>query len=337
MRRWPVGGQRSAQGYPVTRTLFLHIGPAKTATSAVQHVLRGHDNSVVLYPQVGLWSDGSHHNLVFNFFGDHRRPETTREDADALFAQIAAAAEQSGRNIVISSEALPGRDIAAFANALLQHLGGTFRVQLVAVVREHLERAASLYGHRVMDGFTAESCTPDEFLSQRAHAFAYSKMLTKLGRTGFDVTALNYHPSDGCVERVLAHFGFPKDSIPVAQVRHPSPGTTALAATLALNRTASTPQARKRIARALRAMPGFFGPARAVFSRGATEVALLKLRPDRKFLADRFAIVLPEPELPGADEGFGIDDVEFEEIARATSRLGSEGAALRECVRTFIR
>ncbi len=337
MRRWPVGGQRSAQGYPVTRTLFLHIGPAKTATSAVQHVLRGHDNSVVLYPQVGLWSDGSHHNLVFNFFGDHRRPETTREDAGALFARIANAAKQSGRNIVISSEVLPGRDIAAFANALLQYLGGTFRVELVVVVREHLERAASLYCHRVMDGFTAETCTPDEFLSQRVHAFAYSRMLTKLGRTGFEVAALNYHPADGCVERVLAHFGFPKDSILVPRVRNASPGTKALAATLALNRTAPTPQARKRIARALRAMPGFFGPTCPIFSRGATEEALLKLRPDREFLADRFAIVLPEPELPGADEGFGIDNAEFEEIAGATSRLGSDGAALTECVRTFMR
>src|SRR6202044_116272 len=149
---------------------------------------------------------------------------------------------------------------------------------------EHLERAASLYGHRVMDGFTAETCSPDEFLSQRAHAFAYSNMLTKLARTGFEVTALNYHPSDGCVERVLAHFGFPKDSIPVPPIRHTSPGTKALAATLALNRTGPTPQARKRIARALRAMPGFFGPARAVFSRGAAEEALLKSRADRGFL-----------------------------------------------------
>ena len=54
------------------RTLYLHVGPRKTGTSALQHILRNHDNSIVVYPKVGLWGDGSHHGLVFRFFGVDR-------------------------------------------------------------------------------------------------------------------------------------------------------------------------------------------------------------------------------------------------------------------------
>jgi hypothetical protein len=68
--------------------VFIHVGPPKTGTSAVQHVMRTHDNSQVLYPKVGLWADGSHHNLAFNFYQDFQRPEAVRSDIVAMFALI---------------------------------------------------------------------------------------------------------------------------------------------------------------------------------------------------------------------------------------------------------
>src|SRR5215469_18919344 len=103
----------------LTRTLFLHVGPAKTGTSAVQHFLQRHDNSVVIYPKVGLWADGSHHNLVLNYFGEYARPELVREDPAKLIVRIGDEARGSTRDIVISSEVLAGRkDIAQFVAAL---------------------------------------------------------------------------------------------------------------------------------------------------------------------------------------------------------------------------
>lgn len=48
------------------RTLYLHCGPPKTGTSAIQAHLR--DNAChpdLLYPQAGQWGDGVHHCLTF--------------------------------------------------------------------------------------------------------------------------------------------------------------------------------------------------------------------------------------------------------------------------------
>jgi len=81
----------------LTRTLFFHVGPAKTGTSAVQYVLQRHDNSAVIYPKVGLWADGSHHNLVLNYFGEYGRPEVVREDPAELLARIGKEARRSTR------------------------------------------------------------------------------------------------------------------------------------------------------------------------------------------------------------------------------------------------
>ncbi|HTW31951.1 MAG TPA: hypothetical protein VMD76_09745 [Candidatus Sulfotelmatobacter sp.] len=53
----------------MARKLFVHVGPRKTATSAIQDCLRRHDNSIVIYPKVGLEGPGCHHGLVYAFAG----------------------------------------------------------------------------------------------------------------------------------------------------------------------------------------------------------------------------------------------------------------------------
>ena len=64
------------------RKLYIHAGPPKTGTSALQYVLRDHDGSAVYYPKAGQWDDGSHHNLVLNFYGDDGQSQWVREDID---------------------------------------------------------------------------------------------------------------------------------------------------------------------------------------------------------------------------------------------------------------
>jgi hypothetical protein len=321
----------------VARTLFLHIGPAKTGTSAIQHVLSRHDRSVVIYPRHGLWFDGSHHGLVLNFFKDFRRAETVRENPQALFAAIGREAAQSERNVLISSEVFPGRDVASFAAALLSHLGNGFRVEVLAVIREHLERAASLYGQRVKDGFTAEKRTPDEFLARGWGALRYRNVLEALRRSGLAVTALDYHPATSCVMRFLMHVGFREHEIAGVPARNPAPATKALVALLAINRTARTPRSRERMVRAVAGLREYHAASKLIFRAEVASRAAQDWLPDRHYLGEQFAIALPPSQTDGAPEPFGIDELEFDEIGQATRWLGRDGAALRECLRAFVR
>ena len=76
------------------RTLYIHVGPAKTGTSAIQHALLTHDGSVVTYPQVGLSRGGSHNNLVLNFFSDKSRSDAVKADPRKLLDELAACSQR---------------------------------------------------------------------------------------------------------------------------------------------------------------------------------------------------------------------------------------------------
>lgn len=65
----------------------------------------------VIYPQVGLWEDGANHNLVFNFFGDHSRPEMEFEDSAVQFERIRVLEAQDARDLLTRSEMLAERDL----------------------------------------------------------------------------------------------------------------------------------------------------------------------------------------------------------------------------------
>src|SRR5450432_1492183 len=101
-----------------TRTLFLHVGPAKTGTSAIQAVLRSRRDCGVFYPKTDLWSDCAHHNLILNFMGNHNRPELVRRDAGEMLDEIGEEVRKSDQDILISSEILAGaKDIGRFIEA----------------------------------------------------------------------------------------------------------------------------------------------------------------------------------------------------------------------------
>jgi len=321
------------------RTLFLHLGPAKTGTSALQHVLRHHDGSAVLYPRVGLWADGSHHNLVLNFFADYTRPEMVREDAGILLDRIAEEARASDRNIVISSEILAGRrNLADFVQALQSRMGGEpLRVELLVFVREHYERAASLYNQRVKDAIFAEQRDPDVFLAEHAERLCYVNLLRRLRRSEFRLKVLSYHPAETTVARGLAHLGFAPHQIPVAPARNVSLSKIMLVATLMANRLASAPAQRERLIDALRGMPGVFAPPLFIFGAAAIAQAEPRFAADRVFLRRRFGVELPVPDLAGLEATLVIDEREFAGIAAAVQGLGDEGAALLDAVRPYVR
>lgn len=322
----------------MSRTLFLHIGPAKTGTSAVQHFLQRHDNSIVIYPKVGLWADGSHHNLILNYFGEYTRPEVVREDADGLLVQIGEEARRSDRDIVISSEILAGRkDVVGFSKAVEKQVGESLRVEIVAVVREHFERAASAYNQRVKDAVTGEKRDPDAFLAAQAQGLGYANLLKRLRTTGFEICALNYHPAEDCVQRVLEKFGFSGESGSPYPVRNASLSRPALVATLAANRVAASPDERNKFSVALRRMPGFYAPAGPIFGIDAAFEADRRFAKDRDFLLRRFGIELHLPDFSGDRAPFAIDAEEFENIRSVASKFGSFGAKVIEGVRGYVR
>jgi len=318
--------------------LFLHVGPAKTGTSAVQHILRRHDNSIVVYPKVGLWADGSHHNLILNYFGEYNRPEVVREDPARLLARIGEEARRSNRDIVISSETLAGqKDVVGFSAALEREIGEPLRVEFVVVVREHFERAASLYNQRVKDAVTGETRDPDGFLAAQARSLCYANLLKRLGQTGFALSVLNYHPAEDCVQRVLERFGFPQQPVARYPIRNVSLSRPALVASLAATRVAGFPDERSNFTAAVGRLPGFDAATESIFG---TETVLAVDRPfrkDRNFLLRHFEIEFQLPDFPADRMPFGVNGAEFERVCGIAVKFGSFGKQIIESVRPYVR
>jgi hypothetical protein len=319
------------------RTLFLHVGPTKTGTSAIQDILCRHDGSVVIYPKVGLWADGSHHNLVLNFYRDFARPEVVREDVAGLFSRIAVEAAASRNDVVISSEVLGGRQRPGeLVRALTQELGPDFQPEILVGVREHFERAASIYNQRVKDAVTREQRGPDEFLVERVHGLGYAPMLRRLDHEKLRTSPIDYHPAADFVVRFLRRIGFPEERIPAPAQRNVSLSTKGLVAMLTANRIAPRAEDRSRIFDALRRLPGFHGPSRFIFTKDAAYAAEPVFREDRNFLQQHFGLEIERPQIAHSENTFRISESEFDEICEATAHLEDLGAAFRTHLRMAV-
>jgi len=284
----------------------------------------------VLYPKVGLWPDGSHHNLVFNFFGDYSRAEVVREYASELFARIASEAAASSRDVLISSESLAGHNRAPeFISALLARMGGGFRPEIIFVVREHFERASSVYNQQVKDRATRERRDPADFLKARAKRLCYAPMLQNLARANCQLTVLSYHPAGDFVKRFLGHVGAAPDSSGEAAMHNVSLSTKALIATLAINRAVSSDLARNEMLAAIYALPGSFEPSKSVFSTDALALTEPVFERDRQFLHRNFDIELKTPR-SGSVTPFSLSEMDMEELTSALQGFDSRADAVRQ-------
>jgi len=322
------------------RTLYVHVGPAKTGTSAIQHALKGaqDEDPPIIYPLVGLSRGGSHNHLVANLLGDQSRPDVARVAPQELLAQLRAAIGANGRDVIISSEALSGhQDMVRFIATLTGVFTGEVRVQWLIVCREHFARISSAYNQRVKDAWLREREPPDDFLRGRGAAFRYQEIIRRLRQTGFPVSALSYHPAQTLVERFMQHIGLPPERMPSAEQRNISLSAKGLVATLAANNVAATATQRERYFSTLRSMKRFFAPSKFIFSSAATREVAQRLQPDRDFLAARMGVVLPEPDTAPAEGGLYIDEREYAEICAVTDSLGEEGAAIAAYAAGFKR
>jgi hypothetical protein len=314
------------------QTLYLHVGPAKTGTSAIQHFLRDGEDPTLFYPQVGQWADGSHHNLILNFSGNFSRPEVVKRDAVEMLEEIGAEARSSKKNIIISSEILAGqKNIGAFIEACKDVWKiSPLAVKIIIVCREHFERASSLYNQRVKDSETLERESADQFLSERAHRLLYAPIIGRLEQTGAEVVAINYHPSATMLERFLAEIGFKNAPLTAQQPRNISLSIKGLVIYLALNRIACAGTEREVLRNSLGNVSGMFSPSEFIFGERSSHVAKKVFARDRKFLRSRFGLTFDPPRVREARSSFFIDDKQWDEIVRLAPRLGNKAGPFLE-------
>jgi hypothetical protein len=324
------------------RTLYVHVGPRKTATTSIQGFLSRHDNSVVVYPKVGLHPEGSHHNLIFKYFGEEHRciGTTANGTMNSLFRKIAKVVSDSDRNVVISSEELASRDVGAFIGALLSYISHMpMDVEIVIACREHFARAASWYKMRLRVAMNGEQLyLPDQFLRARAPAICYAPLVQKMRSTGFRVTALNYQPSESWVERFLKHIGFAGSEIPAKiAMKQVGPGTKALIATIATNRVTRSKEERRRYLKAFAKMPGDRDPSGFIFGGDAAADAERLFREDRRFLWEEFGVQIDPPDIESQESKLFIDGDGLKDIVDIARNLGAPGEKIIELAQQFVR
>ena len=322
------------------RKLYVHVGPMKTGTTAVQYYLRKHDESVLMYPKVGLYA-GAHHGLVFNFFKSRRARRAGIADVDELFEQVARCTRNRDIDVLISSESLAPMawnepvDVGSFIRALVPHIGTNApEVEILIACREHFSWAASTYNQSLKGG--SEQRDPDEYLRTYAARLCFAPTLRGLRNTGFNVTALNYHPSESWVERFLTHVGFPRHLIPRAQTKNISLSSAGLIAKLASNRVERNAEKKRQLRGKLKKTPEFGAPSQFIFGSGVSEEAERLFAEDRASLSQEFGIELPVPRLDSPNMFF-IQTEDLARIKELVRSLGIDGDAVVENARQYVR
>jgi hypothetical protein len=320
------------------RKLFIHVGPMKTGTTALQNFLRDHDGSLVLYPKTGQFGSGAHHNLVYNFLGDFSNSSTVREDCESLFKRIAAESRRSNAPVIISSELLVLQgSIGKFIETLLGYLDGNFEVEILYAVREYFARAASIYSQTLKDIRYIERSSPDEFIIARAPMIAYEPSLSMLAKTGFKVHVIKYDPSTRFASRFLARLGFPTDRIPEIPVRNRSLSIKGMIVRLAINRAVSTIEQRQEFVPVVQQLRPQFGRSRFIFGHEAATTAEQRFRYDRVLVHRDFGAAVLQRDLATSKNEFWISENDFEKIISTDAEVGAAHDRFRECLREFVR
>lgn len=319
------------------RKLYVHVGPKKTGTTAIQTLLSQHDGSVVLYPRSGRGEteQKSHHPIVLGLF---EVPGGRKNDVQRMLQDLSAEIRDSDRPVVISCEGLEKRDCGAFVAALASQFGGPVEAEFLVAYRDHFSRISSWYGHRIrtkrQKGIPP---LPDMYLSRNARKFCYRPMLDRLVATGWPVTVLCYHPATDWVSRFLGHIGFRQDQVPVVETRNVGMNIKVLVASLATKRTVRTEQQRMRYLRQFDKLDTTRAPSKFIFSLEAAKEADKIFAPDRQYLYDRFGISAPGPQLESNSNAFSLTAQEFAEIGSIASRFGLDGRKIMQVVREYLR
>lgn len=328
----------------LARKLFVHVGPMKTGTTAIQEILANHDNSIVLYPKIGL-SKNAHHHLVHNYRGkDHQVRHCATLPRGQLLDAFSAATRESARNVVVSSEWLGTHATAAcipqFMHALANRVaGGRPEVEILVACREHFDRAASVYGQKLKTG---EQSAPDDFIKSNADILCHAPLITSLRRTGFKVVPLSYHPSRDWVMRFFTYLGFAPEQIPRPSTANQSFAPWVLIARMAINNVLTagdeeTASLKRQIVNRLRKPDESCLPAQFLFSRSVAEELKERFDGDRAYLMRKFGIELPVPKIATMENKFFMDHESFKKVESAVKLAGEHAKEILKIVSPYVR
>lgn len=322
------------------RKLFVHVGPMKTGTTAIQSCLREQDWSSLIYPKKFLYA-GAHHTLVFNFFGDKRTRVSGIVDVAELLEEIRTLANDNDRDVIISSEALvpmawqphfaePG----ALIRAILPCFGEPAPdVEILIGCREHFSWAASAYSQTLKGN---EKCDPDEFLCANYEALCFAPILGTLEQTGYRVTPLNYHPSESWVERFMTHVGIPAEGLPQMPSRNVSLNPAGLIMKLAANRAFPGEKTSRKLRNTLRSRPEFGSTSKFIFGAEAAKTAERAFSGDRRILSEKYGIGFPIPDL-NSPNMFFVNAQDLEMIEAVARDMGIDEEAIAAAARPYLR
>jgi len=240
------------------RRLFVHVGPAKTGTTAIQSLFRDLADPALAYPAAGQWQDGSHNLLAFALQGAGHRGAVKVPPRDDLLPVVAAELAAAPRDALISSE---GLSQPALYRQLLDGLGaavaGFDQVIPILTLRHPLERAASDYNQRVKDAHYGETALPDIDLAGRIAAHRLCPLIAKWQQAAPEVRLLAYHPASSLVARFCTLVDRPDLAPAEAPWKNRSLGGVGLALLLIGNRLLPDGPARHRfLAEDMRGQPG---------------------------------------------------------------------------------
>jgi hypothetical protein len=316
------------------RKLFVHVGPPRTATTAIQSVMIDHDGSVVVYPKTAHTPAAGHSALVFSHLDDHRL--RGREDIDILLDRIAAEASVSDRPVLISTEFFFLRPKAVDLIPKIAERLGIRQIEAIFVVREHFSQIGAFYRMVLNQARVKKIATigPDEYLELRARRACIAPLARALQAIGVSVHMIPYKPSSDTVLRFLRYIGFSDENIPEIPISNVSVSVSKSIARLALNRAGIEGEARiesiemqRLLARRSR--------HEFIFGLEAARKADEYFSVDREYLSREFGIVIQPPDLENTRSVFRLTRKQYDSLSRLVWGTDPEIKSYRRELRKF--
>lgn len=215
------------------RKLYIHVGPHKTATSAIQGYFIAQGTSNLLYPKTGRWTDGAHHKLSFAARGIDNYGTIAVPPWGELLEALDKEITDSTEDILLSSEEATPALINALVPIIAKH---DLMVIFILVLRNPIERAASLYNQWVKDPAKGVDEDPDTYLKNHIQEFEFKPEYEKWKSLNRPMIVVPFKSKLPLVQRFCAAINEPYNKPPTEALLNPSMGGAALIAMLIANK-----------------------------------------------------------------------------------------------------
>lgn len=302
------------------RKLYIHVGPSKTGTSAIQGLFRDQAPTSILYPETGRWPDGSHHKLFFAFNGETQYGTIDIAPWEQLCLKLDKEVSSSQKDILISSELSSLSFVKAIVSLLNKH---DLDVHLILTVRNPLERAASLYNQEVKDPVIGLTETPDDFLSKRKMNFRFKPLYEKWSVPNLPIIVLAYKDKLPLVQRFCNVIDAGVEIVSDGKQPNKSMEGAALLAILIANKLLKNETQRRAFFTQLREDVQFkiWKGNSFPFSKKACDEFCSALKPDIEWIVEKFDFT--EANLNATDQkAFSLSTLDIQNIHRHLKKSG---------------